>query len=125
MRPGIGIVSCPSGPELEAIALLIPSAGECQPLEPVRSQLDGVLAIQDGFDDIRIEEGKRERAADLALVSAAAKREFPNRRYPPFGQLIDPGMGVCEQRYQLGVRRRGLAMSRSGSDGQAGDVGAD
>jgi hypothetical protein len=98
-------------PELEAIALLIPSAGECQPLEPVRSQLDRVPAIQDGFDDIRVEEGERERAADLGLVSAAAKREFPNRRNSPFGQLIDPGMGVREQRYQLGVRRRGLAMS--------------
>jgi hypothetical protein len=89
-----------SGPELEAIALLIPSAGECQPLEPVRSQLDGVPAIQDGFDDIRIEKGERERAADLTLVSAIATREFPNRRYSPFGQLIDPGIGVREQRYR-------------------------
>ena len=111
MRPRNGIVSCLLGPELEAIALLIPSAGECQPLEPVRSQLDWVPAIQDGFDDIQIEEGERERAADLALVSAAAKREFPNRRYSPFGQLIDPGMSVREQRYQLGVRRPRLAMS--------------
>jgi hypothetical protein len=66
-----------SGPELEAIALLIPSAGECQPLEPVRSQLDGVPAIQDGFDDIRIEKGERERAADLALVSADSEARVP------------------------------------------------
>ena len=99
-----------SGPEAETAALLIPAHRESGPLEAVRRQLDRLMALQDGLDDVRRQEGEREGAADFALVPVIPRGKLAKRSRAPLDQIVKPGMSISEQQDELRIWRPGSAV---------------
>jgi hypothetical protein len=57
-----------------------------------RGQLDRLTAIEYCVDDVRCEEGKRQRAADVRLMYTVPPREICNRSHIAAAKLLEPAM---------------------------------
>jgi hypothetical protein len=72
-------------------------------LQARRGQLDRLTAIESGLDDVRGEEGKRQRAADVRLMHTVPATEVCNRSHAAASKLVEPAMTLRNSGDKRGV----------------------
>ena len=86
-----------SGLEAKKSALAVPfQRNFANTHEAPGRELDGLLAGEDGLDDIGRQKGELHGAADLAGVVFVAASNLPSRPDFSSGQLAEPSMGPDE-----------------------------
>jgi hypothetical protein len=85
-----------------------------------RSELDGLPALQDRFNQLRAQEGKVDQATDVAARDAVAIGQVVQRSGAAGSQLLKPGAPARDRLDQRRITSRGLVVLRQSGQHQLG-----